>query len=78
MPYDPSLDQEVFKELAEFDGTRIVVAVYSYNNGPKKLQIVRENASAEGQWRFAKVGRMSQDEAQALMPVLQKAIEQMN
>ncbi len=77
MPYDKSLDKELFKELKEFDDTRISVGVYSYNGNEKKLQITRENKDQNGDWRFDKLGRMTKPEAKEIVPVLVKAIEQM-
>lgn len=76
MPYDKSLDMEVFKETKEFEDTRITVGVFSYNGGEKKLQISRENRTAE-EWRFAKLGRMTRQEAQEVLPVLTKALQSM-
>jgi hypothetical protein len=77
MPYDKTLDVEKFKEVKEFEDTRISVGVYSYNEGVKKLQISRENLSAEGEWRFAKLGRMTKEEVQEVIPLVAKAIETM-
>ena len=76
MPYDQSLDVVLFKETKEFEDTRITVGVYSYNNGPKKLQISREN-HAQDEWRFAKLGRLSKDEAKEIIPLMMKAVESM-
>ena len=75
MPYDASLDKQVFSKSHEADGTKITVSIYSYNNGPKKLQLSRENQDAEGQWRFSKLGRMTKEEVQAILPFLQEASE---
>lgn len=77
MPYDPSLDEEVFKETKEFEETRVSVGVFSYNGGVKKLQLSRENQNANEEWRFAKLGRMSKEEAQEIIPILTKAVEAM-
>jgi hypothetical protein len=77
MPYDPTLDAETFKEVKEFDGSRITVGVFSYNNNAKKLQLTRENLSQEGEWRFAKLGRMTKEEAEAVLPIMAKAINVM-
>ena len=74
MPYDASLDKQVFAKSFESESTKVTVCVYSYNNGPKKLQISRENMDAEGQWRFSKLGRMTKDELQAILPHLQEAL----
>jgi len=77
MPYDQSLDKELFKESKEFDGTRVTVGVFQYNEGEKKLQIVRENRTQSDEWRFAKVGRMTKAEVEEVIPVLTKAVEHM-
>ncbi|NTV29268.1 MAG: hypothetical protein HGA80_04220 [Candidatus Omnitrophica bacterium] len=77
MPYEKSLDVEVFKEVKELDGTRITIGVFSYNGGEKKLQVGRENQDASGEWRFSKLGRMTKPEAQAVIPVMMKAVESM-
>ena len=77
MPYDKSLDVEVFKEIKEFEGSRVTVGVFSYNGGEKKLQLGRENQDASGEWRFSKLGRMTKDEVKAIVPVMTKAVESM-
>ena len=74
MPYDSSLDKQVFAKSFESESTKVTVCVYSYNNGPKKLQISRENMDAEGQWRFSKLGRMTKEELQGILAYLQEAI----
>ena len=77
MAFDKNLDRELFSETASFETTRIKVGVYSYNDGEKKLQISRENMSQDGQWSFAKLGRMFKDEVEKVIPVMQKALEDM-
>lgn len=77
MPYDQTLDVSSFSETKEFDGTRITVGVYSYNGGEKKLQLSRENLNANEEWRFAKLGRMSQAEAKEIIPIMMRAAEEM-
>jgi len=77
MPYDQSLDIESFKEVKEFEDTRITVGVFSYNDGPKKLQLSRENKNQSEEWRFAKLGRMTKDEAKEVVPIMMKAVESM-
>lgn len=74
MPYDSSLDKQLFTKSWEGEGTKISVSVYSYNNGPKKLQISRENLDAEGQVRFSKLGRLTKEELTAILPLLQEAL----
>lgn len=74
MPYDSSLDKQVFAKSSELESTKLTVSVYSYNNGPKKLQISRENMDTEGQWRFSKLGRMTKEEFASILPDLQEAL----
>jgi hypothetical protein len=77
MPFDPNLDKKLFSETKDFEMTRVTVAVHQYNEGEKKLQISRENRSQEGEWRFAKLGRLFKDEVEAITPLMQKALESM-
>lgn len=77
MPYDASLDKKIFYETKEFNGTRIAVGVFSYNNGENKLQLSRENIGPEGEWRFAKLGRMNKEEIEAALPLIQTAFKSM-
>ncbi len=77
MPYDASLDDQLFAQTWEGDGTKITVSVYSYNNGPKKVQITRENRDANGNFRFTKLGRLAKDEIEAILPLIQEATAKM-
>ena len=77
MAFDPNLDKQLFAETKEFETTRITVSVQQYNEGEKKLQISRENRNQDGEWSFAKLGRMFKDEAEAVLPLIKKAIEKM-
>ncbi|MBF0489738.1 MAG: hypothetical protein HQL15_03860 [Candidatus Omnitrophica bacterium] len=76
MPYDATLDASTFKEVIDFQNTRLTVGVFSYNGAPKKLQISRENLIEE-KWSFTKLGRLNKEEAQAVAPIIMKAIETM-
>ena len=77
MPYDSSLDNQIFTKSWETEDTKVNVSVYSYNNGPKKLQIGRENKDAEGGYRFSKLGRLTKEEAEGILPLVQEAISRM-
>jgi len=77
MPYDQALDVSSFKETKEFGETRITVGVFAYNEGTKKLQLSRENQNQNEEWRFAKLGRMTKEEAQEIVPIMLKAAETM-
>ena len=77
MPYDSSLDTQVFTRFGENDSGKIVVSVYSYNQGPKKIQIVREIKDKNGEYAFAKLGRLIKEEAQGILPLIQEALKAM-
>lgn len=74
MAYDSSLDEQLFSKNWENEDTRLVISVYSYNKGTKKLQISRENRDPEGNFRFSKLGRLTKEEAEAILPFIQEAV----
>ena len=73
--YQSNLDKKLFSETKEFQTTRITVGVFSYNEGEKKIQISRENKNTDGEWRFARLGRLLKEEAEAILPLIQEAIK---
>lgn len=77
MPYDSNLDTCLAKKMWGNDDTRITVSIYSYNNGPKKMQVSRENRNAEGEYRFSKLGRMTKEEAEEVIPLMQEIVKEM-
>lgn len=74
MPYDKNLDQEIFSESADFGDSKITVSIFSYNKGEPKLQISRQVRRAQDEWIFAKLGRLSKTEIDAVLPLIQKAL----
>ena len=78
MPYDRELDVSSFSKEWENDKQKLTVSVFSCNQGEKKLQISRENRNAAGELRFAKLGRMTKEEADAILPLIQEAAAQMS
>ena len=74
MPYDSSLDKQVFSREWGNDNQKIVVSVHSYNNGPKKLQITREIKDREGNYNFARMGRLAKEELEVILPFIQEAM----
>ena len=77
MPYDASLDESLFSKSWEHEGMRIVVSVFSYNKGAKKLQISREAQNAEGEYRFGKLGRITKEEVEGILPLIKEAMEKL-
>ncbi|MFT4303364.1 MAG: hypothetical protein ACMXYG_02275 [Candidatus Woesearchaeota archaeon] len=75
--FDPNLDVQKFEEIVEMDGSNIKIGVYSYNEGQSKLQLSRERVNADGQTSFAKLGRMTKEELEKVIPIMQKALEVM-
>jgi predicted transcriptional regulator len=73
MAYDSNLDEHLFSRFWENDAGKISVSVYSYNKGPRKLQILREIKNREGAFNFAKLGRLSKEEIQGILPLIQEA-----
>ena len=78
MPYDSSLDKQLFAKTWEGPGSKLTVGVYSYNNGPKKVQISRELLTEEGRPGFAKLGRLTKDELNGILPLLSEALKAMD
>jgi predicted transcriptional regulator len=74
MPYDSNLDEQLFVKEWENETGKIAVSVFSYNKGQKKLQIIREIKDKEGNFAFAKLGRLSKEELQGILPFVQEAL----
>ncbi|MFH1408974.1 MAG: hypothetical protein ABIH34_03635 [Nanoarchaeota archaeon] len=74
MAFDKNLDKQLFAEVAEFETSKITVGVHSYNEGEKKLQLGRENRNMNGEWGWSKLGRMTKEEVEAVLPLMKKAI----
>ncbi|MDP8233241.1 MAG: hypothetical protein P9M06_00335 [Candidatus Saelkia tenebricola] len=75
--YDPTLDESLFSAVWETDVERLTVSVYSYNKGTKKLQISRESQGPSGELRFAKLGRITKEEVEGILPLMQEALSHM-
>lgn len=78
MPYDSSLDNCLFSKTWEGEAERLTVSVYAYNEGRRKLQIARENKNSMGEFRFAKMGRLTKDEVEGILPLIQEAKSQLD
>jgi len=73
--FDKSLDKELFSKTVEFERSRITVAVFAYNNGTPKLQISRENKGSDGDFTFAKLGRLLKSELEVILPLIQEGMK---
>lgn len=77
MGYDKTLDVEKYSEKIEFEKTAIIVGVYSYDGNEPKVGINRENTKEDGSKAFSKLGRLTKEETEKVIPAIQKALEQM-
>ncbi|MCF7871350.1 MAG: hypothetical protein K9L95_01530 [Candidatus Omnitrophica bacterium] len=77
MPYNADLDKELFAKAWEGERTRIRVRVFSYNQGEKKVQITRENKDNDDNFRFTKLGRLTKEELEGILPLVKEALGQM-
>lgn len=77
MAYDKSLDECLFSKSADIEMDRITVSVQQYNKGQKKLQLSRESKNAQDEYKFAKLGRMTKEEVELILPFMQEAIGHM-
>ncbi len=75
MAYNPNLDEYLFSKSWENEWTRLTVGILSYNKGRKKLQITRQNINTEGQLRFVNLGRMTKEEIESILPLIQEALK---
>ncbi|MFH2136894.1 MAG: hypothetical protein ABII88_00110 [Candidatus Omnitrophota bacterium] len=78
MPYDANLDKCLFTKERETELDRLTVSVYSYNNGPKKLQLSRAIRDSHGEFKFSKLGRMTKEEIESILPLIQEAMPSMD
>lgn len=69
MPYDANLDKSLWEERVEVGDYTLEVKVMQYNEGAKKINIQRFRGE-----RFTKLGRLTAEEAEAVLPLVQKAI----
>lgn len=74
MPYDSSLDKQLFAKPWGTESDKIIVSVHSYKDGPKKLQIIREIKNREGKTNLVRLGRLSKEELQGILPLIQEAL----
>ena len=75
MAFDKDLDKELFSETVTFDKTNLVLSVYSYNGGKPKLQITRNIVDSKTKTAiFTKLGRLSKEELEAIVPIISKAM----
>jgi len=70
MPYDASLDEVLWQEKTEVGEFAFEVKVMQYNKGTPKINVQRFRGEM-----FTKLGRLTAEEMEALLPIMQKALE---
>ncbi|MFZ5802647.1 MAG: hypothetical protein ACOY3K_06030 [Candidatus Omnitrophota bacterium] len=76
--YDEDRDRKIFSRAWEGKNWRIIVGVYSYEGTRPRLQLSREKIGKKFQNRpYAKLGRLSKDEVEGILPILQEALHHM-
>ncbi|PIN87431.1 hypothetical protein COV12_03830 [Candidatus Woesearchaeota archaeon CG10_big_fil_rev_8_21_14_0_10_32_24] len=73
--FDTSLDKELWSESIDFERSVVKVSVMSYNEGTPKLQLGRQNKRADGELSFSKLGRLTKEEVEKILPLMEKAKE---
>jgi len=74
MAYDPSKDVKI-AEAAPIHGendTRILVGIFSYGGGPRKIRVNRASKRSSGETVIGKLGGLTPDEAIAVAAELVK------
>ena len=78
MAYNPDKDECVGHVGEEEVGEGVLrVSLWSYGGGPTKVGIVRVFAKRDGSEGVRAVGRMTKEELEAVIPLLQDALDQM-
>ena len=73
MPHNKELDECLFAKSWENDQEKLTLSVFSYNKGVKKLQLTREKKNSKGELGYAKLGRLTKEEVEGLVPLIQEA-----
>lgn len=76
--YNKKLDEKIWSETVKVEGGKLIVSVWSYDGGTPKIQIsrMRENDKSEYKYSFAKLGRMTADEIEVILPLLETAMDE--
>lgn len=75
MPYDSDKDKclKVVGITSPDTNTGIEVSLWSYNNGKPKISLIRKGARKNGETWTSSIGRISEEELDLLLPLLQEA-----
>ncbi len=74
MAYDKELDKQLWTKKVQVGNFSFEVSVMQYGEGAKKVQITRKITDGD---RWAKLGRLTSEELEALLPPLKEALSQL-
>ena len=78
MPFNPELDKTLWSDEVRVGKFVLEVKVMQYGEGEKKIQIGRvQKEVPEDEGRFMKLGRLTKEEAEAVLPLFQEALKNM-
>ena len=74
MAYDPSLDVKLAEAepIKGENDSKILIGIFSYNHGPRKVRINRASKRSNGEIVVGKLGGLTPDEALAVATALVK------
>jgi|GEM_PF-334666 len=74
MAYDPTLDVKIAEaEPIHGEGdSRILIGIFSYNHGPRKIRVNRASRRSNGEIVIGKLGGLTTDEALSVATALVK------
>ncbi len=75
MAYDKELDKQLWTKKVPVGNFYFEVSIMQYGEGAKKIQITRRITDGD---RWMKLGRLTGDELEALLPVLKEALLNLN
>ena len=79
MAYDLDKDKCI-AEVGEFEskqGSVVRVGIWSYAGGTPKVGLTRGHISRSGRERIGPIGRLTKEELERVLPLLQSALEQL-
>lgn len=78
MPFNPELDKTLWSDEVRVGKFVLEVKVMKYGEGQAKIQIGRiQKEVPEDEGRFMKLGRLTKEEAEAVLPLIQEAVKKM-
>lgn len=75
--YNEELDRKIFSKTWERGIWKIIIGVYSYKGEKPKLDISREKTGPRHEGRPYRLGRLSKDELEGILPIIQEAMHHM-